>query len=460
MSFDAFWLPGLESSELLLADREFGEVAARVPQLAGAQLQQVIAHIAAARAQLQQIPVSNIVHAIDAVAARIAAPDTTEGMAARALLPACTGFSRETIEDVLTHMTADWSRASLELMLRSELGNAAVLDAPAVHAPTGRTLFASGPRLAYHVFSGNVPGVAVTSIIRSLLVKGATLGKTASGEPVLPVIFARALADVAPDIAQALAVTYWPGGSEELEACALQSADAVVVYGGEETVHSISARITPQARLLVHGPRLSFGIVGREATIAVARDIAAATAAYDQQGCVSPHVVYVEAGAAFDAATLARAVANELELLAGSQPRRRLSHAEVIAIREARARAEFRAIAGANVGLFGPQDTSYTVIYDAETKLPVSCLNRTLYVMPVADAEAVTAIVAPHKHVLQSAAIAGISGVRLHDLARRLALCGVTRLTSFGMLPWPPMWWHHDGRGPLNELLTWHDLEA
>ena len=38
---------------------------------------------------------------------------------------------------------------------------------------------AFGPRLAAHVFSGNVPGVAVTSLVRSLLVKAATLGKTA-----------------------------------------------------------------------------------------------------------------------------------------------------------------------------------------------------------------------------------------------------------------------------------------
>ena len=27
-------------------------------------------------------------------------------------------------------------------------------------------------------------------------------------------------------------------------------------------------------------------------------------------------------------------------------------------------------------------------------------------------------------------------------------------------VPWPPPWWHHDGRGPLAALLRWTDLEA
>ena len=86
-------------------------------------------------------------------------------------------------------------------------------------------------------------------------------------------------------------------------------------------------------------------MAGPHTTVADAAAIARAVAAYDQQGCVSPHAVYVQAGGV-DAMELAAAIARELEVLAESLPARRLNAAEAIAIRGARDRAEFRSIAG------------------------------------------------------------------------------------------------------------------
>jgi hypothetical protein len=200
--------------------------------------------------------------------------------------------------------------------------------------------------------------------------------------------------------------------------------------------------------------------VGRAASIKDAHAIARATAAYDQQGCVSPHVVYVESGGALEPKALARAVAAALGDLELRLPRRKLSHAEALAIRNARTRAEFRGIAGRDSDVFGSADTSYTVIYDDDPALITSCLNRTLYVKAIPDADEVPALLAPHRAVMQSVALAGISPAKTAALVHALVDCGVTRITTFEELPWPRMWWHHDGRGPLQELLTWHDVEV
>lgn len=440
-SFDAWHLPGLAPDELTLATYTFGSLSVRAPVLTVTQLQRVIAHVTAARANvLKQMPRAEIVSAIDAAAERVVRDEQTAE-----LLTDVTGYSRATVDDVLAHMARDWSTASLARLLQQELGEA---------APTATLV--SGPRLAFHVFSGNVPGVAVTSIIRSLLVRAATLGKTASGEPVLPVLFAGALGAVQPRLADCLAVTYWPGGSEPLENVALEAADAIIVYGGAETVRSIAARAGVETRLVVHGPRQSLGVVGRNASLAVAPAIARATAAYDQQGCVSPHVVYVERGGSLDARALARAVAAELKSLAMSLPRRTVSAGEAIAIRDARTRAEFRD----DAEVFAADDTSYTVIYDEDDALVTSCLNRTLYVKPIDDVSVLNVLLAPHRDVLQSVALAGFSAAQRTAIFHQLSECGVTRITTFEELPWPPMWWHHDGRGPLQELLFWHDLES
>jgi hypothetical protein len=61
--------------------------------------------------------------------------------------------------------------------------------------------------------------------------------------------------------------------------------------------------------------------------------------------------------------------------------------------------------------------------------------------------------------VLQTAAVAG-PPTRIEALAPRLVAAGVSRITSFAEMPFPPPFWHHDGRGPLGELLRWADLEG
>jgi hypothetical protein len=433
-SFDAWHLPGLKADELEIASHRFGDLEVRAPELSPGQLERVIAHIGHARETLRNAPADEIIRAIDAAAHTIGNDPST-----RDLLCAVTGYSRQNVDSILEHMVADWSRDSLENLLRSEL------DGP------GRPI---GPRLAFHIFSGNVPGVAVTSMIRSMLVRAATFGKTASGEPVLPVLFARALQQTAPALADSLAVTYWPGGTEELETAAIRAADTIVVYGGAETVRQVAARAPAGTNLVVHGPKLSIGLVGRAAGLDVAAPIARAVAAYDQQGCVSPHVVYVERGGALDARALARAVAAELETLSVSIPRRALDAAEAIAIRDARTRAEFRD----NAEVFGPDETTYTVIYDEDATLTASCLNRTLYVKVIADVSSLRSVLLPHRSVMQSVGVAGFTEQEIDSLAVMLGDVGVTRITTFEALPWPPMTWHHDGRGPLRELLLWQDI--
>jgi hypothetical protein len=99
------------------------------------------------------------------------------------------------------------------------------------------------------------------------------------------------------------------------------------------------------------------------------------------------------------------------------------------------------------------------VIYDSTPAFEASCLHRTLRIHPVAALEDVTRLVEPFGSVLQSVAIAA-GADRMRGLAIRFAGAGATRITSFRDLPWPSPQWHHDGRGPLRELVRFTDLDA
>jgi hypothetical protein len=248
----------------------------RVPRLTGALLREQLRALAEARDEhLAGRPVAEIVEVVDGVAARLLDPADPLRRTAERALPAMTSYSPAMIRHVLDRMAADWRAAPLRELLRAEFGDPRVLDG--FHpAPRGRgERMVIGPRLITNVFSGNVPGVAVTALVRALLLKSAALGKTAVGEPLLAALFARGVAEADAGLGACLAVTYWSGGDDEMERAALEAADAVVVYGGADAVASVRARTPAATTFLGYGPKISFGAVGRGALTADAARAAA-----------------------------------------------------------------------------------------------------------------------------------------------------------------------------------------
>jgi hypothetical protein len=205
-------------------------------------------------------------------------------------------------------------------------------------------------------------------------------------------------------------------------------------------------------------------MVGRDAlgsdaaAVATAARVAWAVSLFDQQGCVSPHVIWVERGAAIEPRAFARRVGDALEALVVELPAGTLSAGEAAAIHEARTAAEFRAIAGEDVDVRVGAAAGWTVIYDADARFEPSCLNRTIRIKAVAALEDVPVLIEPVRGRVQTAALEG-AGDRTTALALALADAGVTRITDFSSMPWPPVNGHHDGAGPLDELVRRVDLE-
>jgi hypothetical protein len=442
-----------------------GAVSLRIPQLTPALLSEQIAALREARAaHLARRPVEEIVAALGRVAERFLDRGDPIRRAAESALPPVTGTTPPMVRLVLDRMAADWRADRLRSLLTAELGDARVLDGfrPRPMGP-GRVR-AVGPALTTQIFSGNVPGVAVTSIIRSLLVKSAVLGKTAVGEPVLPALFARALAEEDAGLGSCVAITYWPGGDDALEREALDAADAVVVYGGAEAVAAARARAPASARFLGYGHRLSFGVVAREAVSGSAASETAAQAAlavatFDQQGCVSPHLFYVEEGGSRSPAEWAADLAGAMGELEARLPRGQLAPGEAAAIRQLRGEVEFAQLAGTGVELHASAEgTGWTVIHDPDPAFEASCLNRVVRVKPVTELMEVAEHTRPIAAVLQSVGVAG-PAERLAPLADALARLGASRITPLASLPWPPPTWHHDGSPPLRALVRWCDWE-
>jgi hypothetical protein len=403
-----------------------------------------------------------IAEVLEAVGERFLDPEDAVREAALELLPATSGLSPEMSAAVLDGMAADWTAARLSRLLQVDLGGGPVVDG-FVASPHGRVQ-AVGPNLCLQIVSGSVPGVGVTALVRSLLVKGPTLLKPGLGDVVLPVLFGQALREIDPVLADAVAVVYWPGGSGALEDAALQEADVTTVYGGDDVVRDLRARAPVGARFVAYHHRLSLGVVGREALgpdlfHRTAFEVAGAVAFFDQRGCVSPHVVYVEEGEEADAPAFAEELAKALATVETHLPGGRLDPFEASELQQVRGAAELMAAAGPGMEVWHGGDASWTVILDPEPSFVRSCGARVVRVKSVDDILRVPAIVESLGAHLQTVGVAG-AGSRVEALGEALGRVGATRVTGFADVPFPSPWWHHDGTGPLQALVRWVDLEV
>jgi hypothetical protein len=260
-------------------------------------------------------------------------------------------------------------------------------------------------------------------------------------------------------------VGWWKGGETEVEKAAFAHAGAVIAYGSEATIQDIQRRVPPETRFVSYGHKLSFGIIGREVLCPEQAEHTAQQAAYgvsvfDQQGCVSPHLLFVERGGEVSPRVFAELLAEAMAAVHARLPRGPLPLADSTAIRHLRGSYECRALADDRVLLLCSEPgTAWTVIYEEEAPFTASCLNRTIRVHPVADVAEIPARLASVQQYLQTAGVA-VSASRLQSLAEALGRLGVTRLCALAQMPWPTLSWHHDGRCNLLDLVRWTDIES
>lgn len=460
-------LPGLSREALRwreVSHHAWGESAIiALPELDEAQAAALCTHVRGnARTRLKQMPVARIAAAIDATIARLL--DRTHPLRRKAehLLPIVTGYDRETVRLGLTGYLKTFRRPQLLRFLAEDFANPAMLDG-FQPTPKGGYLCAHGPDLLLHVWAGNVPALSLWSLICGLLVKAGSIGKLASAEPLTASWFASLLAEIDPEIGECLAITWWKGGEAAAEPVFLRKADTVMAYGGNDTLTALRAKLPITTRFLPHGHKIGFGVIGREAldsrkAPALARLAAHDVARYEQQGCYSPQLLFVERGGRVAPAEFARHVAQELAALAPHHPRRALSQGEAASIATWRGAQEICAMEGAAELLGEPSDSWSVVHVETPEALSPTGLNRTLKLVALDSLDDVPALVAPQRSFLQTAGVAA-APERLFRLAQQLGEIGVSRIAPLGRMTAPEAGWHHDGRFSLLDLVTLTEIE-
>jgi hypothetical protein len=461
-------LPGLAEEDVTWQTLSFGEgaqrVSVRVPALQPAQLSALAQHVKEASArQLKRLPVSRIVQIIDAAVTRLLDPRDPYRQEAERLLPTVTGYDAEMVRLGLTGFLQTFRAPQLQRFIAEDFTNPKVLDEfqPAVK---GGFVRAFGPDLLVHSWAGNVPALPLWSLACGLLVKAGSIGKLPSAEPVFASLFARLLAELHPPLADCLAIVWWKGGDEAAPAALFQHADTVLAYGGNEAIAQVQRQVPVTTRFLGYGHKLGFGLVARAAldtqrAPATARLAAHDIVRYEQQGCYSPHLFYVERGGKLAPREFAAYLAAELANLQQRFPRRALALEEAATVSGWRQSAEVQALSQQGVELLGADDAAWAVAYsDTPSGLAPTGGGRSILVCAVDALDHAVPLVAPHARFLQTAGIAA-EPQELFRLAEALGRVGVTRITALGAMTAPEAGWHHDGRFNLADLVRMVEIE-
>ena len=381
--------------------------------------------------------------------------------------PAATGFPAPVLAAGLDSFFTELPAENLEGMLRQEIGHPQRLDQFFAGDPERgprRSALARGPHLLAHIAPGNIPSSVLLEMVLGLLARSAQFVKCASGQAFLPRLFAHSLYDAEAKLGACLEIAEWKGGAEGLEAALFAEADCVVATGSDETLAAIRRTLPARVRFVGYGTRVSFGYVTKEALAVrhpetVAARAALDVAAWNQLGCLSPHVIYVEEGGKIGAEGFADLLARQLEALEQTHPRGPLPAREAAGIAVRRSVYEVRAAHSPETKMWASsQSTAWTVVLEADPRFQVSCLNRFVYIKAVNHVTEALEGAEPVRENVSTVGLAANSA-RAAELALQFARWGVRRICPLGEMQKPPLGWRHDGRPALGDLLTWSEWE-
>ena len=458
---DAWHLPGLEGPPAeWLESRTRSGTSFRAPVLSASGAAAVAGSVRAAALEARtHRTTGEVIATISATAARLSGAGPV-AVAARALLRAELGWDEGLVRETLEGMARSWTAESLTHLIDSELGGCAALDGFVPDTSwTGagqRRRRAVGSPVVLQVLAGNVPGVSITATIRALLVRSGVLCKLPEGEPGLLPLFARVLSEEDPLLGRCIAATWWTGSSFPAAWREWTKwAGRAVVYGGGAAVEAVRAHLPADTGVISYGPKTGIAVVLSDADSEAASGLARDICAYDQQGCVSPRLVYVVAdspGPFVD--HLAAALREHTKRHPPPDP----TMAEAVAIRAARAAFEFAGHEHGHTAVETPGDgLEWTILIGHEPDARADALPRVVWVHPVPDLETLDHVLRPLEGRIQALGYSGTAGLeKLTALGARL---GVSRVAPLGSLAWPPPDWRHDGRHQLLPLVNWTDFE-
>ncbi|MEL6820855.1 MAG: acyl-CoA reductase [Calditrichota bacterium] len=356
---------------------------------------------------------------------------------------------------------ASWLRESnLQHYLELNLNDPAVLD-EFVKSPSAKEqlyLRAQPRGVVCHWVAGNVPTLAIFSLVQSILTKNVNILRVPQDtmEGVLRILKVLGSVQVehegrtlhGQDVLKTIAAVYYPSSDSRLNTSMSMIADCKVIWGGKEAVRDIIA--LPQrehCENIVFGPKYSFSVADEESmNEATCRRLALDVISFEQNACSSPHVLFVQTSneATMEAARrVATKMAAAFQETSPKYPKQSNKYSAIL-------NARGRYLLDPRKELIHSKELDWTILINKEIELEEPVGARTLFVKGVSSASELLPLIT---NKIQTV------GVAFEEISDELQFCeqatrrGVARCVSIGTMnnydaPW-------DGILYINRLVRW-----
>lgn len=434
---------------------EFEDLQIEIPFPTSQQLKELIQRM---KAETTPISLEETIHAIDQAVACLL--DRTHPLRQKIeeLLPQVTGYDSEMLRLGLTRFLMNFRRHELQRWLAEDFEQPMILEefVPRYHGGFSR---AFGPTLCANIWAGNVPALPLWSLVATLLVKGRLIGKVSSSEPSFIGLFCQLLVQIEPKFANKIAIISWQGGDKEREEALIKAADYVIAYGNERTMSAIQEKITPTSHFIAFGNKLSYGLIHHDILDSQKSDQLVHEAAksivyYDQQGCYSPQIYFVEKGGLISPREWAMMLSGELKAYQTRYPAGKLSLDEAYERAQWKEEKEWQG----DIEVFPVKSSAWLVTYSEKLDFTPSPLSRVIQVIAVENWQSIARVLDNKASILQTVGIAAPTK-DLFQMANFFGKFGVSRLTSLQTMTQVHPGWNSDGHALLKELVRLVDID-
>lgn len=316
-----------------------------------------------------------------------------------------------------------------------------------------------------HWLAGNVPMLGMLSLVQGILTKNVNILKVPkhNGE-IIPYLLNSFNGVVyesetgkkieGTQLIKSTAAIYFERDDQEAQKALSMISNVRVAWGGMEAVESVMNLPRKYGcEDVIFGPRTSFMVIGKEYLQSkekageIAGKAALDASLFEQQGCNSPHTVFVERGGIVSPLEFARLLAGAMAETLKRFPKGEIAAADSLKILKLRSEYDMRGEAFYSPGV------EWTVLYaEEDTGLAAPCYNRTVFVRPVSDVMEVEKYCS---HLTQTAGTA-LSDQRKTRFAEKVTARGVDRCPDVGSMTLYEIPW--DGMFVLDRFVRWSKL--
>ncbi|WP_123052863.1 acyl-CoA reductase [Clostridium sp. JN-1] len=350
-------------------------------------------------------------------------------------------------------------KANIESLIDNSLKNKKCLD-EFIDIGNGKFIKAQGRGIVCHWIAGNIPTLAIYSMLQSLIAKNLNIIRVSKKTMNTALKLFELLNGIkvvydereySSDILlKSISFVYFESSDKLLNRSMSQAADARVVWGGEDAVNLItSLPKKTTCKDLIFGPKYSFAVFDKSAIESndfenYITKFVLDIVLFGQQACSSPHVLFVEKSK--------MPLKKIVQVLSQAFVKINNRYPNILDQSTAAKIINERGLYGLslNKDLYCPKGLEYTILINNDFTLEEPIGGRCIFVKQVDNIFDIKKLITRR---VQTIGIASKDRSRVLKFADEVTSLGVDRIVSAGIMniydsPW-------DGYYMINELIRW-----